>query len=452
MNPLFLFMRWLQTVPLALLAFAPFRDEELVCDRRWGYLAAVSYMLLGGVVMALLSPLSSLGGQRNIIARDVTLAAVMAVFLIGWSRAVRTVRIRKLLVGMILLHYDLALQAISDVFAALILRERYQAEISAEAGSLTLDLCLLEAILISWPLAWFFLRHILRKNLPALAGREAARGLGYLCVVALLFTAATYDPRFELIPEVPLFVAALILTDVIAYYIFFQEIGVVLRQAETSRQLAAYQLQYHTIVSRMEGVRRLRHDLRHHLNVIGALNAQGKTEELTAYLQEYGKVYEQLERHQYCGDPTVDSVLGYYLAQAGEENISMACQARLQGPSRIEHMDMTVLLGNCLENALEAVRRLPARERRIALELQPMGETLLLRVVNACEQRENTDGFADWQSFPSGKSPGRMGVGLRSVSESAEKYGGSARFRRKDGEFTAEVTLCTLPAGQEELR
>lgn len=58
-HPLFLLMRWLQTVPLALLIFAPFQDEELRWSRRRGYLAAVAYVLLGSAALAVLSPPAS---------------------------------------------------------------------------------------------------------------------------------------------------------------------------------------------------------------------------------------------------------------------------------------------------------------------------------------------------------------------------------------------------------
>ena len=445
-NPLFLLMRWLQLVPLALLLFAPFQDDVLRCNRRRGYLIALTYVLLSSIGMAALSPLTSLDGQRNIIARDAALVAAAAVLFYGWARAVRTSAVQKLLVGILLLHYDLALQAISNVFAALILGSRYSAEVNAEAGSLTYDLCLLAANLITWPLVWYFLHHILRKNLPALDGPEAKRGLGYLCAVALLFTIAIYDPRFEIIPEVPLFVAVLIVTDMTTYYIYFQEAGAVRQQMETARQLAEYQVQYQRIVSRMEGVRRLRHDVRHHLNTLGALNAQGKTEEIAAYLKQYGRAYERLEQHKFCGDPAVDSVLGYYLAQAGEENIPMDCQVGLLGSSGVAQMDMTVLLGNCLENAMEALRRLPAGTQRLDVTLKPEGPVLVLQVVNTCEAEADTGEFTSWRSFPSSKGRGRTGVGLRSITEIAEKYGGSAQFQRQGGEFTARVTL--RPAAQ----
>ena len=439
-------------MPLSLLTFVAFQDQDLRLGRTASCIFSVVYMLLSGVAMAVLSPISSLDGQRNIIARDISLAVFLSVYFWGWACSVRAPAIRKGLVMGLLLHYWMGLQTAGDVFAALILRENYASEVSAESGSLTYNLSVLAATVITWPLVYLFLRKVLRNNLPMLDSREAAHGGIYLCAVFLLFSVATYNPHFDSLPDTPLFVAVLILTDMIAYYIFFQEIGVVRRQAETERQLLDYQMQYREIVNRMENVRQLRHDLRHHLNMLGTLNAQGRTEDIAEYLKEYNRVYEQLERQNFSGDPAIDSVLGYYLARTSEEHIRMDCDVRLRKDHGIAHIDMTVLLGNCLENALEAAARLPEEERRITIELQSVERMVLLRVVNSCGAGEDTEGFAGWQDFPSGRKKGRTGVGLRSVSEIAVKYGGSAQFQRQGGEFTTRVTLCILPesAGEGE--
>lgn len=340
-----------------------------------------------------------------------------------------------------LLHYAAMLNAISNVFAATALGEGYLAEINASGGSLTFCLCLLAATVITWPLVWCFLRKILRKNLPILDDREAGRGLGYLGVVFLLFSLATYNPRYELRLETPLFIAALIVTDMIAYYIFFQEVGAVRRQAETARELAVYQMQYKQLSRVMEETRRLRHDLRHHLNALGALNAQGKQEEIGDYLKQYGTVYDRLGEQKFSGNPVVDSVLEYYLTQAGEEGIPVEYGVSLGRVSGVDAMDMTVLLGNCLENALEALRLLPAQERRLSIEMMPVKSLLLLRIQNTCAESGDSGEFAEWEAFPSRKRNGGNGEGLRSVSAIAEKYGGVAQFQRKDGVFTARVTL-----------
>lgn len=101
-----------------------------------------------------------------------------------------------------------------------------------------------------------------------------------------------------------------------------------------------------------------------------------------------------------------------------------------------------MLLGNCLENALEALRPLPSGARRLSIEIAPMGVMLLVRIVNTCGNLEDSRDFAGWEAFPSCKGKGREGVGLRSVAAIAEKYGGSAQFQRKNGEFTARISLC----------
>ena len=233
-NPLFFMMRCVQLVPLSALTFAAFEEQDLRWGRRSWSLSVV-YMLLSSLAMALLSPLSSLDGQRNIVARDLCLAVFLCIYFFWWACSVRTPAIRKGLVAGLLLHYWMALQTLGDVFAALLLQERYAAEVSAETGSLTYNLCVLAATAITWPVVYFFLRNILRKNLPILDSREAARGGVYLFVVFLLFSIATYNPHFESLPDTPLFVMALLVTDMIAYYIFFQEIGAVRRQAETAK-------------------------------------------------------------------------------------------------------------------------------------------------------------------------------------------------------------------------
>ena len=440
---MFLMMRLVQTVPLSLLVFAAFPDRDLRQGRRRSCLISVSYMILSSVAMALLSPVSSENGQRNIIARDLCLVVFLSIFFVWWMHSVRVPAIRKGLVFGLLLHYWMILQTLGDVFAALILRDSYAAEVSAEAGSLTYNLCVLAATALTWPLLYAFLRNSLRNHLLMLDSREAKRGGAYLFIIFLLFSVATYNPHFDLLPDTPLFVISMVITDMIAYFIFFQEVGTVRKQAETARELAIWQTQYQQLSQRMEESRRLRHDLRHHLNTLGALNAQGKQEEITDYLKQYGAVYDQLEEQRFSGDPVVDSVLEYYLTQAGEEGIPVQCRVSLEGGgSGVDATDMTVLLGNCLENALEALRPLPAQARLLSVEIAPRGVMLLVRIVNTCGNLEDGRDFAGWEAFPSCKGKGRKGVGLRSVAAIAEKYGGSAQFQRKNGEFTARISLC----------
>lgn len=66
---------------------------------------------------------------------------------------------------------------------------------------------------------------------------------------------------------------------------------------------------------------------------------------------------------------------------------------------------------------------------------------MLLQVINSCDTLNDTGGVTGWEHFLSGKRRGKRGLGLQSIADSAQKYGGNARFQQKDGLFTVQVVL-----------
>ena len=238
------------------------------------------------------------------------------------------------------------------------------------------------------------------------------------------------------------------LNQVLTHWLVFRESVRRKRDMEQQRFFEIQRLQYDKIIGEMENTSRLRHDLRHHMNALGALNAQGRQEEITKYLKQYVAVYDQLSKQNFSGDPVVDSVLEYYMALAGEANILVKRQISLIGSTGVEPADMTVLLGNCLENALEALRQLPEGQRRLSIEVVPVESMIVLRIQNTCGQTHHSREPAGWKDFASSKGTGHQGVGLRSVTAIAEKYDGSAQFQCRDGVFTTRVILN--PANQQK--
>ena len=231
------------------------------------------------------------------------------------------------------------------------------------------------------------------------------------------------------------------LNQALIYWLVFRELVRRKRDMERQRFLEIQRLQYDKIAGEMEKTSRLRHDLRHHLNALGALNAQGRQEEITEYLKQYVAVYDKLSKQSFSGDLVVDSVLEYYMALAGEANIPVKHQIALIGNTGVEPADMTVLLGNCLENALEALRQIPEGQRQLSIEIIPVNSMIVLRIQNTCGRTHLSEKPAGWEDFASSKGTDRQGVGLRSVTAIAEKYDGSAQFQCKDGVFTTRVIL-----------
>jgi len=318
---------------------------------------------------------------------------------------VKAPALHKLMMAGMVIHYA-AVQMLASNLSALLIgdQERYINEIVyTEAGNAYVFFTILGVTAVTWPLVWLFSRRTLQGSLPLLSTQEARRGLLYICVMFLLFCFVSHWMPYFRQPFATVSFLSITLAEMLTYYTFFQEIATVRRQAETAQELAVWQVQYRQLSRAIEETRRLRHDMRHHLNALSALNAQGKQEEIAEYLKQYGTVYDQLEKQKSSGDPVVDSVLEYYLSQAREAGVAVECRASLPKGSGVDATDITVLLGNCLENALEAVRVLPPEERRLSVEIMPSGVVLLIRIRNACGPMPDMEGFSGWEAFSSGR-------------------------------------------------
>ncbi|MDD4692739.1 sensor histidine kinase [Eubacterium aggregans] len=189
--------------------------------------------------------------------------------------------------------------------------------------------------------------------------------------------------------------------------------------------------------------RQSRHDLRHHLQALSTLASQedGSTAEerllhIQDYLKAYTEIVDQREFIPLCHNLLVDSLLNYYRCKALDAQVSVEIHANLPEISMIPDPLLCIILGNLLENALDATMELPPGEGRIQAIIQTLGENLIITVDNTFNGDLNLKG----NIFHSTKATG-SGLGLLNVSHTAESYGGNALFEGNDQTFHASVIL-----------
>ncbi|MFD3717495.1 ATP-binding protein [Streptomyces sp. NPDC058674] len=148
------------------------------------------------------------------------------------------------------------------------------------------------------------------------------------------------------------------------------------------------------------------------------------------------------------GEPVLVALLLGKAAQAHERGVELVVtpdSRRLDGGGALPPArDLVTVLGNLIDNAVDAVAGVPAA--RIAVTLRPAGGELLLRVAdNGPGLPEGVDVFRrGW----SGKGEGR-GLGLALVRQVAGRYGGAATAARGPGggaEFTVRLPLADPPS------
>lgn len=203
------------------------------------------------------------------------------------------------------------------------------------------------------------------------------------------------------------------------------------------QNLLTQKKQFDTLAAHMDETRRARHDLRQHLAAVQSYIDQDDKKGLSEYIDIYKNRLPADTLEYFCANGVVNAVISYYASQARDAGTSFAAKVTYPKDCPVSDTDMTVLLGNLLENAVEACKRDTADTKFIKLRVKQKGPSMLLVLVdNSCV---SAVAFEDGTPLSS-KREG-VGIGVASVREIAARYGGVARFEQKDGVFYASVRL-----------
>lgn len=213
------------------------------------------------------------------------------------------------------------------------------------------------------------------------------------------------------------------------------------RNQAMERLLQIQHDQYSMLQARIAENRRARHDFRQHLRVIQDCVKRGDLEDLKSYLAEYEKQFPSHSDHIYCNNYAVNAILAFYADKAENHNIRLDVKIQVSDTPVIPETEFCVLLGNLLENALDACQTGRSESKtsqpfiRVCV-IQTGTSTLSITV-------DNTSVFKPtWinEKLVSTKAAG-SGIGTESIRMIAEQYRGDARFEWKDGVFYASVML-----------
>lgn len=207
-----------------------------------------------------------------------------------------------------------------------------------------------------------------------------------------------------------------------------------LRLRAENQQLALHTLQYQRLTDRMAEARHAQHDLRQCMAVLKDFLRSGDAGQLAAYVSQVCAALPEDKPLFYCRQPALNAIIAYYADLSAQKGIAFDAQVAYPDADTMPDTDLVVLFGNLLENAVEACARQGRGERFIRLAVQLSGKAVVVTLDNSCDGLSvQTD-----QGFLSSKRAG-YGVGMESVRQIAQKYGGIAQFQAEDTVFHANI-------------
>lgn len=182
-------------------------------------------------------------------------------------------------------------------------------------------------------------------------------------------------------------------------------------------------------------VRTLRHDLRNHLSAAQGLLERGEIERAQHYLAELTASPALHGAKRICENEIANVVLSQKMEQMEHSGLAADFLVTLPKKLPVSDTDLCALLGNALDNAIEAGKQ--AEGKTILVRARADRGMLMLRVENS---------FADAPDFLDGgfattkENPSLHGFGIRGMQEIAARYGGTLETRVNDHRF--ELVAC----------
>lgn len=185
-----------------------------------------------------------------------------------------------------------------------------------------------------------------------------------------------------------------------------------------------------------DNIRKVRHDLKNHLSVVSAKLNSGDTDGCNEYINTLTETVNSFGNIISTNNSVIDYLINSKLSR--QDKIKITVFGYVGDYSDIDDADLACILGNVIDNAVEAEQKIDEENRRIELHFLSRNQTRII----VCK---NTISESVLKSNPKLRTTkgdaGGHGLGHKIVRETAEKYYGFVNYSEEDGMFCVQILL-----------
>lgn len=194
---------------------------------------------------------------------------------------------------------------------------------------------------------------------------------------------------------------------------------------------------FEEVESTYKKMRGWRHDYHNHIGVMLAHLKLGELDKLEHYLTLLNDDLTKVDAVIKSGNVMVDAILNAKLSVMKEKNVKVNIKTYVPKDININDIDLCVIIGNLMDNALEAVLNFEDPKKRfIHIYIDLMQKGLYIYVMNSTNDKIK---MRDKQ-YLSTKGRGR-GLGLIRIDDTVKSYNGYVNRKHEEGVFATEIVL-----------
>ncbi len=214
---------------------------------------------------------------------------------------------------------------------------------------------------------------------------------------------------------------------------------------KTAEELVKQQeKQYNILLENNETIVKLRHDHKNFLVGLLAVlsecdNEKDKYAELKNELETELNMVDMSSNICICGNSALDAIMYYKTKEASAKGIQIVFKYKNVHKIEILGVDMSILLGNAIDNAIEAVERADGQcDKNIEVDASWVNGAIVISIVNGVKEN------VDVENMKSQKG-NFHGFGIINMKNVVNKYNGNIAFSCEDKKFTTIIILNPKP-------
>lgn len=254
--------------------------------------------------------------------------------------------------------------------------------------------------------------------------------------VVLVEVLANFEDKYELIL---IGLSAICLINVSTFYLY-DKVNEVYRKTLDHKvmeeQIMMHKNQSALMKQSQENIRSLWHDMKNHLLLLDTYINQGEYDKASQYIKNIQNYMYVPGQYVNSGNQEVDAILNYRLGKAEKMGCQIETKLKVPDSSFMSDFDLNMLLGNLLDNALEALER--AKKKYLSVELKYEKGILVIRICNSFDGtiKHSGNGLVTRK-----QDRENHGWGLRNVEQIVKKYEGEEMIQTEDAMFKTSVIL-----------
>ena len=203
-----------------------------------------------------------------------------------------------------------------------------------------------------------------------------------------------------------------------------------LQEAEAKEQY------YQEVEQSNREVRKIKHDLKNMLLAIC-----GKAKEQNEVSEEIYKIMKELDQSDkkiFTSNVVINTIMNHKISQAKQLEIKTDVNIKVSKAVSLNYKDAGILLGNILDNAMEACEKIRKEKRWIKIDMFHQKNTLFIKVCNS-KTKEPVN-----INKSSKRDVHNHGIGVSSIKSIVNKYDGYIEFADKGEKFEVDVSLYRM--------